>query len=407
MRILLFTGKGGVGKTTVAAATALRAAETGLRTIVCSTDPAHSLADAFDVPLGDTVTGIAELPGGGSLAGQELDARLRLEEAWGAVREYLTALLDWAGAGAVEAEELAVVPGLDEVFALADLRAHAESGDYDLVVVDCAPTAETLRLLSLPDVLGWYMDRVFPAQRSITRAVRPLLDRVVSIPIAGDGVFAAVRRFYDRLDGVRTLLADGTVTSARLVVNAERMVVAEARRTFTYLSLFGYHVDAVIANRLLPAALTDPWFESWKGAQRDYLETIRAAFAAVPVLTADLAAHELVGLERLSAFGAALYADRSPADRLAVTEPLRVDATGDALVLSLHLPFTEKAEVELARSNGELLVAVGSHRRAVVLPDSLRRREVAGARMAGDRLEVEFTEANGPQGPGRVSRPGA
>src|ERR671918_336652 len=278
MRILLFTGKGGVGKTTVAAATALRAAESGLRTLVCSTDPAHSLADAYAVPLGDAVTPITEFTGGGSLAGQELDARLRLEEAWGAVREYLTALLDWAGAGAVEAEELAVVPGLDEVFALADLRAHAESGDYDLVVVDCAPTAETLRLLSLPDVLGWYMDRIFPAQRAATRTLRPLLGRMMSVPVAGDDVFAAVRRFYGRLDGVRDLLTDGSVTSARLVVNAERMVVAEARRTFTYLSLFGYHVDAVIANRLLPEAISDPWFEAWKGTQREHLESITAAF---------------------------------------------------------------------------------------------------------------------------------
>ena len=392
MRILLFTGKGGVGKTTVAAATALRAAESGLRTLVCSTDPAHSLADAYAMPLGDAVAPIATFPGGGSLVGQELDARVRLEEAWAAVREYLTSLLDWAGADAVEAEELAVIPGLDEVFALADLRAHAESGDYDLLVVDCAPTAETVRLLSLPDVLGWYMDRIFPAQRTATRAVRPLLSRIVSMPVAGDGVFAAVRRFYDRLDGVRDLLTDGAVTSARLVVNAERMVVAEARRTFTHLALFGYHVDAVIANRLLPEAITDPWFAAWKDTQREHLESIEAAFAGVPVLTAELADDELVGIERLSPFGAALYGDRSPADVLATGEPLRVDAVGDAMVLSLHLPFTEKADVELARSNGELLLAVGAHRRAVVLPESLRRREVASARMAGDRLEVEFTE---------------
>lgn len=392
MRILLFTGKGGVGKTTVAAATALHAAERGLRTLVCSTDPAHSLTDAYDVELGDEVAPITSFPGGGSLAGQELDARARLEEAWGSVREYLTAVLDWAGADAVEAEELAVIPGLDEVFALADLRAHAESGAYDLVVVDCAPTAETVRLLSLPDVLGWYMDRVFPAQRTATRTVRPLLSRVMSLPIAGDNVFAAVRRFYDRLDGVRDLLTDGAVTSARLVVNPERVVVAEARRTFTYLSLFGYHVDAVIANRLLPDAIADPWFQAWKDTQREHLESIEAAFAGVPVLTADLAAEELVGQAPLARFGAALYGDRSPADRLSTAEPLRVDTADDALVLSLHLPFTAKSDVELARSNGELLVTVGAHRRAVVLPDSLRRRAVAGARMAGDRLEVEFTD---------------
>ena len=387
MRILLFTGKGGVGKTTVAAASALRASRAGLRTVICSTDPAHSLADAFGMPLSDTVTPIAE-----RLDGVQLDARLRLEDAWGSVREYLVALLDWAGAGTVEAEELAVIPGLDEVFALAEIKELAECGAYDLVVVDCAPTAETLRLLSLPDVLSWYMQRVFPAQRSITRAVRPLLSRMVSMPLAGDRVFDSVRQFYARLDGVRELLTDGSITSARLVVNAERMVIAEARRTYTYLSLFGYHVDAVIANRLLPAAVTDPWFAAWKQLQAEHLDEIRDAFAPVPVLTADLAADELIGPDRLEAFALTLYGTRDPAARLAAVEPFRVDPVGDALVLSLHLPLIEKHEVELGQRNGELLVAVGPHRRAVVLPESLRRREVGGARLEGDRLEVDFVE---------------
>lgn len=389
MRILLFTGKGGVGKTTVASATALRAARAGMRTLVCSTDPAHSLADAFDVPLGDTPTAVG---GVGGLYGQQLDARARLEESWADVREYLTALFDWAGADAVEAEELAVIPGLDEVFALADIRTHAQSGDYDLLVIDCAPTAETVRLLSLPDVLGWYMQRVFPAHRQATRAVRPLLSRLVTVPIAGDHVFNAVRRFYDRLDGVRELLTDGAVTSARLVVNAERLVVAEARRTFTYLSLFGYHVDAVVANRLLSESITDPWFESWKRAQREHLESIQEAFAPVPVLRAELAGHEVVGVDHLSELADEIYASRDAVARLSHVEPFRVDADGDTLVLSMELPFVDRAEIELGRSNGELLVAVGSHRRAVVLPESLARREVSGARMIDGRLEVDFVE---------------
>jgi arsenite-transporting ATPase len=391
VRILLFTGKGGVGKTTIAAATALRAAEFGLRTLACSTDPAHSLGDAFGVPLGDAPSAI---PGatGAALLGQQLNARARLEASWGDVREYMAALLDWAGADTVEAEELAVIPGLDEVFALADIRAHAESGHYDLLVVDCAPTADTVRLLSLPDVLGWYMQRVFPAQRNATRAVRPLLSRLVTVPIAGERVFTAVRRLYDRLDGVRDLLTDGELTSARLVVNPERLVVAEARRTFTYLSLFGYHVDAVIANRLLPEAIADPWFESWKSSQREHLDSIREAFAPVPVLRAELAGHEVIGLDHLSDLGAEVYGPSDPAVRLSRAEPFRVDAVGDALVLSLQLPFADRADVELGRSNGELLVALGSHRRAIVLPESLARREVKRAGMRNGRLEVEFVE---------------
>jgi arsenite-transporting ATPase len=391
MRILLFTGKGGVGKTTVAAATALRGAQSGLRTLVCSTDPAHSLGDAFDIPLGDAPSPIPGV-GSGALHAQQLDARARLEASWAEVREYMTSLFDWAGADTVEAEELAVIPGLDEVFALADIRTHARSGEYDLVVVDCAPTAETVRLLSLPDVLGWYMQRVFPAHRQATRAARPLLSRLVTVPIAGDHVFNAVRRFYDRLDGVRDLLTDGAVTSARLVVNAEALVVAEARRTFTYLSLFGYHVDAVIANRLLPAAITDPWFVSWKATQQRHLESIRDAFSPVPVLRAGLAGDEVVGMDRLAELATEIYGATDPAARLSYIEPFRVESVGDALVLSMQVPFVDRSDIELGRSNGELLVAVGSHRRAVVLPESLARREVSGARMTDGRLEVEFVE---------------
>ncbi len=369
----------------MAAATALRAADAGLRTVVCSTDPAHSLADAFDVPLGDAVTAIA--PG---LDGIQLDARVRLEAAWDDVREYLVALFDWAGAEPVEAEELAVIPGLDEVFALADIKAFAAGGEYDVVVVDCAPTAETLRLLSLPDVIGWYMERVFPAQRSLTRAVRPFLSRMMSVPIASDKVFDAVARFSSRLDGVRELLTDPEITSARLVVNAERLVVAEARRTFTYLSLFGYHVDAVVANRLLPSAVSDPWFADWRAAEAQHLIEIGDAFAPAPILTAELAPTELVGVDRLREFGSGLYTDCDPVGRLSSVEPMRVDAVGDALVLSLPMPGVERHDIQLGRRDTELLVAVGAYRRAVVLPDSLRRRTVGSARLVDERLEVEF-----------------
>ncbi len=385
MRILMFTGKGGVGKTTVAAATATRAARAGLRTIVVSTDPAHSLADAFDVPLGDRPTAVAP-----RLWGQQLNARIRFEEAWDDVRRYMVDVLDWAGADSLEAEELAVVPGLDEVFSLADIKEFATSGDYDLVVVDCAPTAETIRLLSLPDVLGWYMDRVFDAQRRLTRLARPVLTRFSGLPVAGDQVFGGIRRFYERLDGVRELLTDGDVTSARLVVNPERLVVAEARRTYTYLSLFGYHVDAVVVNRILPTALDHPWLDQWKSTQSAHLETIADAFAPLPMLTAELADRELVGINDLNTFARDLYGALDESGRLSHVEPLRVDAVGDSLVLSVHVPFTERDDVRLGRTDQELFVSVGPHRRALVLPDSLVRREVGKARFEGDRLEVEF-----------------
>jgi arsenite-transporting ATPase len=385
MRILLVTGKGGVGKTTVAAATAAHAARRGLRTLVLSTDPAHSLADAFGADIGDDVTAL-----GVRLDAQQLDARRRFEEAWSEVRDYLVAVLGWAGADGIEAEELAVVPGLDEVFALADIKAHAAAGRHDLIVVDCAPTAETIRLLSLPDVMAWYMDKAFAGTRRAAKVSRPVLARLTRLPVASDGVFAAVERFYARIDGVRELLTDGSVTSARLVVNPERMVVAEARRTYTYLSLFGHHVDAVIANRLLPDAVTDPWFDTWRRVQGEVRADIEAAFAPLPVLGAELAADEVLGIEALGDFGARLYGTLDPAARLADDEPLRVDVVGDTLVLSVHLPFSARADIDLARTDDELLVAVGPHRRAVVLPDSLRGRDVGAARLIDGRLQVEF-----------------
>ena len=387
MRILLFTGKGGVGKTTVAAATALACADGGRRTLILSTDPAHSLADAFDRPLGSDPTCIE-----GALYGQQLDAGERLEDSWAEVQGYLTELFTWTGVDAVEAEELSVVPGLDEVFALSDIKAHADSGAWDVIVVDCAPTADTIRLLSLPDVLGWYMERLFPMGRRVTGLVRPLMTRLTSVPVAGDDVFAALRRFYERLDGVRGLLTDPAVSSVRLVVNPERMVIAEARRTFTYLSLFGYRVDAVVANRLLPDAVTDPWFKAWRDTHADHLTAIEDGFAPLPVLRAELAADELVGSASLRAFAEALYDGAEAAAVMAEGEPLSVDRRGSDMVLSLALPFADRDELEVGRRDDELLVRVGPHRRAIVLPDSLRRRDVGGARLRGDRLDVTFVE---------------
>jgi arsenite-transporting ATPase len=400
-RILLFTGKGGVGKTTVAAATALRCADAGLRTTVLSTDPAHSLADAFDsTPLDSTPRRIDGHP---NLHGQQLDASERLEETWGDVQRYLVTLLDWSGAGAIEAEELAVVPGLEEIFALGDIKAFAESGEWDVVVVDCAPTAETLRLLSLPEVLGWYMDRVFPAGRTVTNLVRPVLSRLTNVPIAGDDVFTALRRFYDRLDGVRELLTDAELASVRLVVNPERVVIAEARRTATYLSLFDYAVDAVIVNRLLPDAVTDPWFKAWKETHAEHLEAIEDGFAPVPVLRAELAAEEPTGSTRLRALAEALYGELDAAEVLHRGRPVSVEARDGGHVLSIDLPFADRDELDLGRKDGELLVRVGSHRRAIVLPDSLRHRAVQGATMVGDRLEVTFAGGRGGANSGEHS----
>ena len=385
MRILLFTGKGGVGKTTTAAATAVRCADAGQRTIVLSTDPAHSLGDAFDLDLGDLTVEIAD-----GLCGQQLDAQDRMEDAWDDIQDYLQAVFRWGGVDEIEAEELSVVPGLDEIFALTDIKRYAASGDWDTIVVDCAPTAETIRLLSLPGVLAWWMERLFPMGRRVNKVVSPLLGAVTDVPVPGDDVFGAIERFYERLDGVKELLTDRTVTTARLVVNPERVVVAEARRTFTYLSLFGYSVDAVIANRLLPEAVSDPWFEDWKQRHVEHLASIEEGFAPVPVLRAELAPHELVGIDRLREFGTALYGEDDPARHRADVSPMRLERTDAGDVLSVDLPFVAKDELVLGRREDELLVRVGPYRRSILLPDSLKRRQVVDAALQDGALAVTF-----------------
>jgi len=384
-RVILFTGKGGVGKTTVAAATGLCCADLGLRTIVLSTDPAHSLGDALEVDLGPLA-----VPVTGELHGQQLDAQDRMEDSWAQIQRYLHEVFRWAGVDDLEAEELAVVPGLDEVFALADIKHHASSGRWDVVVVDCGPTAETVRLLSLPDVLGRYMERLFPVGRRVNRVVSPVLARLTSLPVADDGVFAATQRFYDQLDGIREILADGAQTSVRLVVNPERMVIAEARRTHTYLSLFGYHVDAVVANRILPDEVDDPFFARWKALHTEHLATIEQEFAPMPILRLPWQPAEPVGLDALREVGRTLYDGDDPTARLSAGQPVRARANGEGYVLELDLPFTAKDQVDLGRRGDELLVRVGPYRKAVTLPEALRHRPVTGARLDAGQLAVTF-----------------
>jgi arsenite/tail-anchored protein-transporting ATPase len=385
MRIILVTGKGGVGKTTVAAATALAAAERGHRVLVSSTDPAHSLADAFELPLGDRPTPV--VPG---LSGQQIDAQKELERHWGGIRDQLMAVFDWGGVNGIEAEEFLVFPGMDELFALLEVNEHARSGDFDTIVVDCAPTAETLRLLSLPEVLSWYFERVMPAERRIMRAARPLLTRLTDLPVPDDEVFRAAESIFFGIDQVKQLLADPTVTSARLVVNPEKMVIDEARRTYTYLGLFGYGVDGVVVNRVLPDEVSDPYFERWRSIQKGHLATLDEAFADVPRLRLRLFDDEMVGLDRLATMAGELYGDTDPVAGFTATSPFRVDDRGDELVLEMDVPFVSKDEVEVFRHGHELYLGIGPYRRSFLLPDTLRRREVTRARLDQGRLQVTF-----------------
>ncbi len=386
MRVLLVTGKGGVGKTTVAAATAVRAADLGYRTLVMSTDPAHSLADAFQLDFGDHPTQVTPL-----LAAQQINSQQRLEESWGEVRDALTEFFDWSGLKGIEAEELTVFPGMDEIFSLVTVRDHVRSEEYDLIVVDCAPTAETLRLLSLPEVLSWYMEKMFPIGRRVVKVVRPIVTKVTSMPVADDEVFAAVQRFYDRLDGIREILADPETTSARLVMNPEKMVIAEARRTYTYLGLFGYAVDAAIVNRVLPDTVTDEYFAKWREIQKVHLASVEQGFADVNIRHLRLFDEEMVGLDRLRTLGEDLFGDDDPTDRLSHGRPFRVEDVGDDVILAISVPLAEKGDIDVVRHGTELVLTVGPYRRAIVLPDSLARRHVRRAQLVEGELRVTFS----------------
>ncbi|MFA9429253.1 ArsA family ATPase [Egicoccus sp. AB-alg2] len=391
--MLLFTGKGGVGKTSVAAATAVRAATAGARVLVTSTDPAHSLADAIDVPLGDRAEPVP-MTGrvAGSLHAQQVDAQARLERHWRDVRDYLVALLSWSGLGEIAAEELVLLPGIDELFALIDLRDHLASGAYDLVVVDCAPTAETLRLLALPDALGWYVDRLAGPGRRMARALRPLARGagLAALPLPDDAVFATVERVHRDLADVHALLQDPARAALRLVCNPERLSVAETERTATTLSLFGYGVDAVVVNRVLPDGVTDPYLARWKDRQAHHLRTIETAFAPTPVLRAPLLDDEVIGVPGLARLADALYADVEPDGLLPPVRPVTVAPTADGHVLRVALPFAGRDEVDLHRRGGDLHLKVAGVRRTVPLPGALRRDEVAGAALRDGWLEVRF-----------------
>jgi arsenite-transporting ATPase len=390
VRVLLFTGKGGVGKSTLAAGTAALAAAAGHRTLVLSTDAAHSLADAFGLAA-DRRTLTEPVEVAAHLWVQQVDAQLRFEQSWADIQRYLLSVLDVAGVDPVAAEELTVIPGAEEVLALLELRLHAASGRWDVVVVDCAPTAETLRLLALPEALGWYMQRVLPVERRVVKALRPVLARAAGVPMPGDSVFDALERLHAELEEVRTLLS-GPGSSVRLVLTPESVVLAEARRSYTTLSLFGYRVDGVIANRVFPAEGADDWRAGWVLAQDAVLEEVAQSFAGLPVWRSEYRPGEPVGVEAVATLAAEAYAGDDPLAVPPGDGPFRMTRDHRGAVLHLALPLVSRTDVDLARNGDELVVTVGSYRRLLTVPAGLARHRVTGARVEAGELQVRFVE---------------
>jgi arsenite-transporting ATPase len=383
-RTILYTGKGGVGKTSVAACTARAAAAGGLRTLILSTDPAHSLSESLETELGTEPVEVDEL-----LWGQEVKAQDEMERHWSGVQDWLGELFAERGVDRISAEELSVPPGMDELFSLLRLRAHHASGEWDVIIVDCAPTGETLRLLSFPDIARWWIEKVFPKERQILAAARPIARSLLDVPVPTEAVFADIRRLSESLIAMNEILRDGRHSTIRLVMNPDKMVIGEAMRTFTYLNLYGYLTDAVIVNRIFPEEVGG-YFARWRALQQEHLELVESAFAPVPVLRAPYFDQEVAGAEMLDRLAHALFDGHDPAAVLhdAITQELSVSETGARLRLSL--PFARKGDVTLKKIGLELIVRVDGQKRTIILPPALASFRPSAATFEAGALEVNF-----------------
>ncbi|MBW4648201.1 MAG: TRC40/GET3/ArsA family transport-energizing ATPase [Kastovskya adunca ATA6-11-RM4] len=389
MRIILMTGKGGVGKTSVAAATGLRCAELGYRTLVLSTDPAHSLADSFDQELGHEPIAIRP-----NLWGAELDALMELEGNWGAVKRYITQVLQARGLDGVQAEELAILPGMDEIFGLVRMKRHYDANEYDVLIIDSAPTGTALRLLSLPEVSGWYMRRFYKPLQKMSVALRPLVEPLFR-PIAGfslpdNEVMQAPYEFYEQIEALEKVLTDNTQTSVRLVTNPEKMVIKESLRAHAYLSLYNVATDMVVANRIIPDEVTDPFFKQWKENQQQYRQEIHDNFHPLPVKEVPLYSEEMCGLEALERLKETLYGSEDPTQVYYKENTIRVVQNQGHYSLELYLPGIPKDHVQLSKTGDELNIRIGNHRRNLVLPQALAALQPSGAKMEEDYLKIKF-----------------
>jgi arsenite-transporting ATPase len=385
MRILLYTGKGGVGKTTVAAATALRCADLGQRTMVISTDVAHSLSDSFDKKIGSQPTPLET-----NLWGQETDLSTAVNQYWSTIQEWIASLLAWRGLRDVVAGEMAFLPGMEELANLLYIANYAKAGQYDTLVVDSAPTGETLRLLSFPEMLSWWMRRMFPIERRVAKAVRPMLKPFTSAPIPDEEVLDSIEQLFPQLDEMRSILTDPEETSIRLVVNPEKMVIKETQRTYTYLNLYGYATDLVVCNRLIPEQVTDHYFDFWKANQKQYYKEIEERFAPLPVLSLPLLDQEVVGAERLRRTAEQLFGDRDPNQIFHHGETQTFEKVNGQYLLRFDFPYSSKKDIDLTRNGDELIIMLGAYRRNIFLPRSIVPLPVKSARFEKGQLVIRF-----------------
>jgi len=394
MRILLYSGKGGVGKTTVAAATGVHLAKQGYKTLVLSTDPSHSLSDSFQTELTSSPTRIDT-----NLWGEEVDVIDMLVENWQTIQDYIASVMKASMAEDLVAEEAAILPGMDELMGLWEIYRLNERDEYDCLIVDSAPTGQVLRLLSLPEVARWWIQKIFPIERKIAKAFRTVKkDRIMDIPIPDDQVYTSVQEFFNNVGELRNLLIDREQTSIRIVVNPERMVIEESQRAFTYLNLYEYPVDCIVANRLIPDSVDDAYFRDWKTAQKGYLEKIQESFAPLPILKAELMSGEVVGQERLEEMASLLYKDSDPFSVYYQDYPQRIVQENGYYVLTLQLPFAHRDDVQLHEKGDQLIVRIGNLKREIFLPRVLAMAELSHAKFENHQLRIYFEKGGSHDG---------
>lgn len=384
-RIILYTGKGGVGKTTVAAATALQSAKKGYKTLVISTDAAHSLRDAFDMELGPEPKKI--MP---NLFAQEIDVYYSVDKYWGNLTKYLHSLFSWMKVDDILAEEFSVLPGMEEVSCFLWVYSHFKEDAFDVIIVDSAPTGETLRLLSLPDVAKWWIVKIFPIERKVVKVIRPAIKVVTDMPLPDDHTYDAIEDLFDRLDSIHKVFSDPEVTSIRLVLNLERMVIKETQRAFTYLNLYGYPIDLVVVNRAMPNELDHPFFEEWKKYQKGYREEVDELFSPLPHLEVPLFSKEILGLNSLEKFGETLFNSKDPTKIFYSGKPYNIVKEKGAYQLHLKLPFISREKINLFQVADELTIQIENQRRNIFLPNFLARLKVDKANFEDGLLKISF-----------------
>lgn len=385
MRIILFTGKGGVGKTSIAAATAYRCAELGHKTMIYSTDAAHSLSDSFNKEIGKKRVTISR-----NLYAQEIDVNEEIKKNWGPIKDFIQDFLKNRGLESVIADELAVFPGMEEVFSMLELKKRYVEGFFDVIIIDCAPTGETLRLLAAPDIAKWYMEKIFSMERAVLKAVRPLAQHFVDMPLPGDNVFESMESLYKNLVGIKETLTDPEVSSIRIVLNPEKMVIKESQRAYTFLNLFGYMVDAVIANRLLPREVKDPYYVEWKKIQKTYMKEIKSYFHPLPVLSSRLWNREIIGQTLLAKMAEEIYDDGDPSQIYYKERPIKITSSDGSYCLSLKLPFADKKDLDMWVKGDELIIQYRNYKRNIALPRALASLELKGVELKDKTLKVRF-----------------